>query len=421
MTRNARLASFARSLVTVARDEQLTFLAAAIAYYAFVSLIPLLLVTLAVASAVAGETLATEVLELVGAFLTPEASTLIEGALVSGTGRGGATVVGLAALLWSGLRVFRGLDIAFSRVYGQETPVGLIEQVRDALLVLGAIGVGLGATVLLGTALPLSDVPLPGYTGPLGLVVVLSVVFLPVYYVFPDSGVGIREAIPGAVFAGGGWTLLSIGFSVYAARAASFQLYGIIGAVLVVLTWFYFGGLLVLLGAALNAVLAGRKDRQLQQEGGHNTTQRMSDSDESPADGDDTAGDDDADGVSTVESEPVDHADLAEIRRELDRFEEEIEDRTIRREELESDLQQYVRRRVRRGHARGWGPYLVLLYGTVMTVGAFYFLSGGWAILAMLVVWLSTLGLYTLMLIVGVGLNASSLPLRVVRKLQELR
>ena len=422
MTRNARLASFARSLVTVVRDEQLTFLAAAIAYYAFVSVIPLLLVTLAVTSAIAGDTLASEILAVVGEFLTPQASTLIEEALISGTGRGGATVAGLAVLLWSSLRVFRGLDIAFSRVYGQETPVGLLEQVRDALLVLGAIGLGLGATVLLGAILPLSDVPLPGYSGPLGLLIVLSVVFLPIYYVFPDSGVGAWEALPGAVFAGGGWTLLSLGFSVYATRAASFQLYGIIGAVLVILTWFYFGGLLVLLGAALNSVLAGRKDRQLQHGGRRNTTQRMSDSDESPEDVTAEAGDDgESARVSTVESEPVDHADLAEIRRELDRFEEEIEDRTVHREELESDLKQYVSRRVRRGHARGWGPYLVLLYGTLMTLGAFYLLSGGWAVLAMLVVWLSTLGLYTLMLIVGVGLNASSLPLRLFRKLRELR
>ena len=425
MTRNARLLPFVRSLVGVVRDEQLTFLAAAIAYYAFVSLVPLSLLTLAVASAVAGETIAAEVLALVGEFLTPEAATLLEGALVADAGREGATIVGLLVLLWSSLRLFRGLDVAFARVYGHETPVGLLSQVRDALLVLGAIGFGLGVTVVLGTVVPVSDLPLASYVGPLSLVVVLSFVFLPVYYVFPESGVDVREAVPGAVFAGGGWTLLQLGFSVYAARAASFQLYGIISAVLVVLTWFYFGGLLVLLGAALNAVLAGRKDRQLQHGGRRNTTQRMSDSDESPDDTTDEMSEDGEDGehagVSTVESEPADHADLAEIRRELDRFEAEIEDRTVRRDELESDLRQYVRRRVRRGHARDWGPYLVLLYGTVMTLGAFYFLSGGWAILAMLIVWLSTLGLYTLMILVGVGLNASGLPIRAVEKLRNLR
>ncbi|WP_302082226.1 YihY/virulence factor BrkB family protein [Salinibaculum rarum] len=416
MTRNARFAAFARSLVAVIRDEQLTFLAAAIAYYAFVSIIPLLLVTLAAGSAIAGETIATQILVVLEEFLTPQAATVIETALVSDTGRGGATVIGLAVLLWSSLRVFRGLDIAFSRVYGAEAPLGLVEQVRDALLVLGAMGLGLGMTVLLGTALPLSDLPRAEYLGPLGLVAVLSVVFLPVYYVFPDSRVSFWEAVPGAIFAGGGWTLLSLLFSLYASRAAAFQLYGIIGAVLLLLTWFYFGGLLVLLGAALNAVLAGQKDRQLQQGSLRKSRQPMSDSDESP---DDTA--EETSGVSTVESEPVDHGDLAEIRRELDRFEEEIDDRTVHREELEADLQQYVRRRVRRGHARDWGPYIVLLYGTAMTVGAFYFLDGGWAILAMLVVWLSTLGLYTLMVLVGATLNAAGLSGRALELLRNLR
>jgi len=50
---------------------------------------------------------------------------------------------------------------------------------------------------------------------------------------------------------------------------------------------------------------------------------------------------------------------------------------------------------MRRGHARGWGPYLVLLYGTVLILGAFSFLDGLYAIAAMLILGLSTLGLYT--------------------------
>jgi hypothetical protein len=52
----------------------------------------------------------------------------------------------------------------------------------------------------------------------------------------------------------------------------------------------------------------------------------------------------------------------------------------------------------------------VLLYGTVMTLGAFYFLSGLVAIAAMIILFLSTLGLYVLFLMVGVGLNLLSLP-----------
>ena len=115
----------------------------------------------------------------------------------------------------------------------------------------------------------------------------------------------------------------------------------------------------------------------------------------------DGAGDDERDRLA---------ARVEALAAELDALEADVADRTVHRDELTAELEGYVRRQVRRGHARGWGPYLVLLYGTAMTIGAFYFLSGGWAILAMLVIWLSTLGLYTLMLIVGGVVGVGRLP-----------
>jgi Flp pilus assembly protein TadB len=105
---------------------------------------------------------------------------------------------------------------------------------------------------------------------------------------------------------------------------------------------------------------------------------------------------------------------VTELREAIEDLESRIEDHTVHRSEIESDLKQYVRSRIRRGHARGWGPYLVLLYGTAMTIGAFYLLSGGWAILAMVVVWLSTLGLYVLMVLAGLAVGGLSVPRRIV-------
>jgi membrane protein len=110
--------------------------------------------------------------------------------------------------------------------------------------------------------------------------------------------------------------------------------------------------------------------------------------------------------VGTVETE------FEDLEDEIDEFEEGIDDRTVHREEIERDLKRYVRKRVRRGHARDWGPYLVLLYGTAMTLGVFYFFqnSAGYAILAMIIIWLSTLGLFALMLVVGLIFNVLSVP-----------
>jgi membrane protein len=423
------LASTARSLVAVARAEQLGFMAAAIAYYAFVSLIPLLLVTVAVASVVAGPTLAADVLAVAGGVLSPEAIALLRTSLASGAGRGSATVAGLVVLLWSGLRVFRGLDVAFARIYRVDAHRSFVTNVRDAAVALAAIALAVGAVVAVTALLPLVGFSPGGPLRTLWLAVALPVVFLPLYYVFPDCRVTVREVIPGAALAGISWTLLGFLFGVYAAAADSFQLYGLIGGVLLVLTWFYLGGLVLLSGATLNTVLAGRRDRQVQQGSLRGPTRvRMSESDGPEDDADDADADTGTEADTAAAhtrsdrvSERVDYEDIAQLRRELDRFESEIDDRTVHRDELEADLKGYIRRRQRRGHARGWGPYLVLLYGTLMTLGAFFFLRGVWAVLAMVVIWLSTLGLYALMVLVGVTFTVAGLPGRLRDAVRDFR
>jgi membrane protein len=106
------------------------------------------------------------------------------------------------------------------------------------------------------------------------------------------------------------------------------------------------------------------------------------------------------------------YEELRRLRTDLDSFEDDVEARTVKRALLESELKRYVRWRQRKSHARGWGPYLVLLYGTVMTLGAFYYLEGLVALGAMVVLWLSTLGLYTLMVLVGFAVYVASVPVR---------
>jgi hypothetical protein len=113
--------------------------------------------------------------------------------------------------------------------------------------------------------------------------------------------------------------------------------------------------------------------------------------------------------------------ELRELREEFEAFREDVEGRTLHRDEVKSDLKQYVRRRMRRGHARQWGPYIVLLYGTIMTLGAFYYLKELYAVLAMLVIWLSTLGLYAVMIAVGVTLTATGLPGRLADRVRDWR
>ena len=403
-----RTVSVGRELVGTLRTAQVSFLAASIAYYMFVSLLPLLLLALVVGSFVGGDAFAQRVVSAVDAALTPTASTLLVEALTSAAGRGGATVVGLALTIWGSLKVFRGVDVAFSQIYGTQNAASFLGNVRDAVVALFGIGVALVSFVVLGSlgALFGVNVALSG----LVLVPILTIAFLPLYYLFPDTEVRVREIVPGTVFAAGGWTVLAMGFSVYAAVAGGFQVYGVIGGVLLLVTWFYFAGQLLLVGATLNAVLAGVSDRQLQQEPLRRADKAMSedaDSETPPPDG----------------VEDLTDEEIAQLREEFEAFRDDVEDRTLHRDEVKSDLQRYVRRRMRRGHARGWGPYIVLLYGTIMTLGAFYYLQdqGLWAVLALLVIWLSTLGLYVVMVLVGVTFRVTGLPGRLADRVRDWR
>jgi len=426
-----------RQTVRGVQDDRITFIAASLAYYAFVSLVPLMLLAVVAASLFGGEALALALANRAADALGQQAGSLVQETLANTAGQAGAGVAGTAVLLWSGLKLFRGMDVAFSTVYGAPLPESIVDQLRNGAVTLGAVGLGIAATVAAGVALAVLNPDLvvlgfdfAGTVGTLLLVGGLTAAFLPLYYFLPGD-VEVREALPGAVFAAGGWAVLQTGFRVYASTAGSYEGYGVLGAVLLLVTFLYFGALILLVGVVLNAVLAGRVDA------GRLGTQDMTDTDdttddtaaqrashrpgtpgaERPGDGPSPGPGPDSDpgpggvgaGFDVDDIEDV-REELERIYDELDRFEGRVEDRTVHREEIEGDLKQYVRARMRRGKARGWGPYLVLLYGTAMTLGAFYLLDGGWAVLAMVVVWLSTLGLYTLMLVVGAAVGAGRLP-----------
>lgn len=404
-----RAVTVTRGVVNGAQSDRITFIAASLAYYGFISLLPLLLLALVGAAVFGDAQFVGTVVDEVTSTLGEQAGTLVSDALTGAEGRGGATVVGLAVLLWSGLKLFRGLDIAFSEVYGEPTPESFVDQLRNAVVALGAVGLAVVGTVAVGTALyryglqdALEVSGLVSVAGVAMLVIGLTAAFLPLYYFLPGTDVSIREALPGAVFAAVGWTLLQTGFRVYAANAGNYEAYGVLGAVLLLVTFLYFGALVLLLGAIFNAVTAGRADEE--------TGLAESDEQSTPEPTAVLEGIMNGDRLDDDVSDAELREELERLYDELDRFEERIDDRTVHREEIESDLKQYVRRRVRRGKATGWGPYLVLLYGTAMTLGAFVSLSGGWAVLAMLVIWLSTLGLYALMVLVGTTVTVAGLP-----------
>ncbi|QKY20424.1 YihY/virulence factor BrkB family protein [Halolamina sp. CBA1230] len=396
-----------KRVAVVAKEQELTFLAAAVAYYAFVSLIPAAVLALIVATTFGGEQLATLVLESTSQFLTPSGQEVLTTALTASEGRGSATVLGLAFLLWGTLKVFRALDTAFADVYGTESENSMLDQLIDSLVVVVAIGLSMLLMFVLAGAFAALDLGIAVEAlGVLTLPILLTAAFLPMFYRFPDTAVTVREVLPGAVVAAVGWTAMQAVFQLYAS-VASTSAYGVVGGVILLVTWLYLAGAVVILGAVVNVVLADHRVPGVEDDGETETaagtsSDRQFQGSREPA------------SEYMAEREPRGAPDVAELaeevdelRAELDGFEDDVEQRTVDRPQLEKDLKAYVRSRMRQGKATGWGPYLILLYGTAMSLGAFYWLRGWAAVAAMLVAFTSSLGIYVLFVLFGGVIGAA--------------
>ncbi|WP_276272238.1 YhjD/YihY/BrkB family envelope integrity protein [Haloarcula litorea] len=168
------------------------------------------------------------------------------------------SLLGLGFLVWGSLRIFRGLDTAFSDIYETGSENTFADQLIDGLLLLATVAIAIVAVSVVGGAI---SVAVPGPLGRLldgGAVAVgLFVVFYPMYYVFPDTDVTPLEVVPGVAFAAVGLTVAQAVFTAVKAGGAGENL---VASILFLLTWLYVSGLIVLLGAVVNAVLSNRSE-----------------------------------------------------------------------------------------------------------------------------------------------------------------
>jgi membrane protein len=183
--------------------------------------------------------------------------------------RGGLLSFGILVALWTasaGVRAtMNALNVAYgvseSRPMWQRIPLSLLYTVGlAALLIVAAALLIFGPQVMswLGEQLGFPNVfvtlwnllRLPVAVATLMLVVAL------VYYAFPNTEQRFVFITPGSVFAVLVWLLASWGFSLYVQNFADFSAtYGSLGAVVVLLFYFYISASVLLFGAEINEVI----------------------------------------------------------------------------------------------------------------------------------------------------------------------
>ncbi|MFO7962128.1 MAG: YhjD/YihY/BrkB family envelope integrity protein [Nitriliruptoraceae bacterium] len=243
-------------------------LAAAIAFFAFLSLFPLLLLAISVAGFVlqdpADQLAVAE--QLTGAIPgfdqtvgdgDSEVAELLANVVSQ---RGAIGAVGLLVLLLAGRRVINAAMVATRVVFRAPILLGIAGWLRQlvALVVLGLLALA-STTASSFAGIGLSFVPSSVAVLLSSLVsFVLDVgLFLAAYtFLAPSAVLSVRDRLPGAVLAGAGWTALKIaGATWVSAQVESANaLYGALGSVIALLLLFYLAGRLYLYGAVLSSV-----------------------------------------------------------------------------------------------------------------------------------------------------------------------
>jgi membrane protein len=240
--------------------------AAVVAYYAMLSLVPLLGFTLAIAFGGAAG-VAGQIDDLAGRFLPPEAQALVRDQVHKI--RTGSPVAVLSfsfvVLLWSASSMFVSVMDAANAAYGvrDRRPFWKRRAVAAVLTVI---------VVVLLIAASLSIVAWPTVMGWLGLggvaaaaatavqwvvvVVVLLACFAAAYYFGPDVGQEWEWITPGSTFGVLVLIAASYGFRLYLHYGTSYsETYGALAGVVLLLLWLYLAALALLVGAEINCVI----------------------------------------------------------------------------------------------------------------------------------------------------------------------
>jgi membrane protein len=175
-------------------------------------------------------------------------------------------VVGLIGLLWGGSALFGAMEQAFAVIY-HTLPRSFVKQklIGFGMVIVFTVlaGIAVGSSALLPALKHIPGVPAALTGGILAAVlqIALGVVsgfalFAAIYFVIPNRRQEWGKVWPGALVAGVAFELISLVFPLYLTINKGINQYGAtFGLMFVLMTFFYFIGLIAMLGVEFNSVI----------------------------------------------------------------------------------------------------------------------------------------------------------------------
>ena len=250
--------------------DNVGLVAAGVAFYGFLALVPLLGAIVIIYGFVADPATVIEHARSLHSFLPRDVAGLATEMLLnvvqsSGGKKGLGLLIALAVALWGAKNAAGSIITALNIAYEEEEKRGFLKVTLMALLMtLAAVGIALlaiAATAVLGALHRFFPETGPG-----------AIMFWKVLtYVLLAAGATAAVATlyrygparekakwtwitPGSLFASLAWLVLTLGFGFYVTNFGSYdKTYGSLGAVVMLLTWLYLSSYVLLFGAELNS------------------------------------------------------------------------------------------------------------------------------------------------------------------------
>lgn len=262
------------------QTDQVPLLAAALAYYFLLSIVPLFLIgfTLIPYFPISAE----EAVSFTNQLLPNELAILLEENIVSivEVPRGGLLTLGIIGALWSSSAAMNAFIKATNAAYEvEETRNMLIVRLTALILTLSMI-----FAFIIAITLPLfGDLILQFITSFVVLTSAMSLLFqvlrwllsitvltgflLLLYRFAPNKRLPLKHILPGAITASVLWQLISFGFSFYISNFSNYSAtYGSLGGIIILLIWFYLTGMIFLSGAIINVLYNDKRSKGVENE-----------------------------------------------------------------------------------------------------------------------------------------------------------
>ena len=255
-----------------------SLIGAAFAYFTLLSVFPLILLTVAIASFfVEPIQITTDILARLE-FVIPGLEKLLGTNLEQlASSRGVITRLSALTLIWSASSVFYVITRSLDGVW-----VGARVRVRSAYHYRAlAIALTLVIAIILwfgsiawSFAVPIADRVMTGqlvFLSPVfsfvGAALMNIFVFTLLYFALPHVSVKWRDVLVGAIIAGVFWELAKRGFLYFVTNFLTLSnlVYGSVTAIIALLAWAYFSGLIFLFGAHVNVRHLRRRQSQSQE------------------------------------------------------------------------------------------------------------------------------------------------------------